>query len=110
MRRRSLARTPQNSLRVWSQASPMPSHPSSESTYAVGYGSNSSATPPHKPPLAGYSRRQAIARALPPDADIRAECFAHTRLPDAYFDLTVGNVPSADVRLPDPATIRVGQA
>ena len=44
----------------------------------------------------------AIARALHPDADIRAESFAHTRLPDAYFDLTVGNVPFADVRLHDP--------
>jgi N12 class adenine-specific DNA methylase/SAM-dependent methyltransferase len=43
-----------------------------------------------------------IARALYPDADIRAESFAHTRLPDAYFDLTVGNVPFADVRLHDP--------
>ncbi|MGO9899189.1 MAG: methyltransferase domain-containing protein [Solirubrobacteraceae bacterium] len=44
----------------------------------------------------------AIARALYPDADIRAESFAHTRLPDAYFDLAVGNVPFADVRLHDP--------
>ena len=44
----------------------------------------------------------AIARALHPDADIRAESFAHTRLPDAYFDLAVGNVPFADVRLHDP--------
>ena len=43
-----------------------------------------------------------IARALYPDADIRAESFAHTRLPDGYFDLTVGNVPFADVRLHDP--------
>jgi N12 class adenine-specific DNA methylase len=43
-----------------------------------------------------------IARALHPDADIRAESFAHTRLPDGYFDLTVGNVPFADVRLHDP--------
>ncbi|MGP0035800.1 MAG: methyltransferase domain-containing protein [Solirubrobacteraceae bacterium] len=44
----------------------------------------------------------AIARALYPDADIRVESFARTRLPDAYFDLTVGNVPFADVRLHDP--------
>ena len=43
-----------------------------------------------------------IARALYPDADIRAESFAHTRLPDAYFDLAIGNVPFADVRLHDP--------
>ena len=54
--------------------------------------SASSSTPPPRQ----------IARALYPDADIRAESFAHTRLPDAYFDLTVGNVPFADVRLHDP--------
>jgi len=43
-----------------------------------------------------------IASALYPGADIRAESFAQTRLPDAYFDLAVGNVPFADVRLHDP--------
>ena len=43
-----------------------------------------------------------IARALYPDADIRAESFAATRLPDGYFDLAIGNVPFADVRLHDP--------
>jgi N12 class adenine-specific DNA methylase/SAM-dependent methyltransferase len=43
-----------------------------------------------------------VARALYPDADIRTESFAATRLPDGYFDLAVGNVPFADVRLHDP--------
>ncbi len=43
-----------------------------------------------------------IARALYPDADIRTESFAATRLPDGYFDLAIGNVPFADVRLHDP--------
>ncbi len=44
----------------------------------------------------------AIAAALNPHADIRAESFAATRLPDGSFDATVGNVPFADVRLHDP--------
>ena len=44
----------------------------------------------------------AIARALYPRATIRAESFAATRLPDGYFDLAIGNVPFADVRLHDP--------
>ena len=44
----------------------------------------------------------AIAAALNPHAEIRAESFAATRLPDGYFDATVGNVPFADVRLHDP--------
>jgi N12 class adenine-specific DNA methylase len=43
----------------------------------------------------------AIARVLYPHADVRAESFAATRLPDGYFDLVVGNVPFADVRLHD---------
>ncbi|MGO9973429.1 MAG: helicase-related protein, partial [Solirubrobacteraceae bacterium] len=43
-----------------------------------------------------------IAQALYPDASIRAESFAATRLPDGYFDLVVGNVPFADVVLHDP--------
>jgi SAM-dependent methyltransferase len=43
-----------------------------------------------------------IARTLYPDADIRTESFAATRLPDGYFDLAIGNVPFADVRLHDP--------
>ncbi|MGA2929204.1 MAG: methyltransferase domain-containing protein, partial [Solirubrobacteraceae bacterium] len=45
----------------------------------------------------------AIARALYPHAEIRGESFADTRLPDGHFDVAVGNVPFADVRLHDPA-------
>ena len=66
---------------------------------------SSSASPRARRELVGVEldpTTAAIARALHPDADIRAESFAHTRLPDAYFDLTVGNVPFADVRLHDP--------
>ncbi|HEY5318059.1 MAG TPA: methyltransferase domain-containing protein, partial [Solirubrobacteraceae bacterium] len=44
----------------------------------------------------------AIARALYPHAGVRAESFASTRLPDGHFDLTIGNVPFADVVLHDP--------
>ncbi|HYB24205.1 MAG TPA: hypothetical protein VED41_10430 [Solirubrobacteraceae bacterium] len=43
-----------------------------------------------------------LAQALYPHADVQTESFAATRLPDAHFDLTVGNVPFADVRLHDP--------
>src|SRR5439155_24464212 len=35
----------------------------------------------------------ALAQALYPDATILAESFADTRLPDASFDVVVGNVP-----------------
>jgi N12 class adenine-specific DNA methylase/SAM-dependent methyltransferase len=42
-----------------------------------------------------------IARRLYPSADIRAESFADTRLPDGWFDLVVGNVPFAKVVLHD---------
>jgi len=48
-----------------------------------------------------------IARALYPDADIRAESFADTRLP-ATFDGAIGNVPFADVTLHDPRHNRGG--
>lgn len=44
-----------------------------------------------------------IAAALYPDATIRAESFADTKLPRGYFDAMIGNVPFADVRLHDPA-------
>ena len=44
-----------------------------------------------------------IASYLYPQATIRAESFATTRLPDGWFDLTIGNVPFADVNLHDPA-------
>jgi N12 class adenine-specific DNA methylase len=43
----------------------------------------------------------AIASVLHPHAEIRAESFADTRAPDGSFDLTVGNVPFARVRLTD---------
>ncbi|PWU52775.1 helicase [Micromonospora sp. S4605] len=42
-----------------------------------------------------------IAAALYPHAEIRAESFADTRAPSGAFDLTVGNVPFANVRLTD---------
>lgn len=44
----------------------------------------------------------AIAHALYPAADIRAESFADTRLPADSFDLAIGNVPFADLILHDP--------
>ena len=44
-----------------------------------------------------------LARALYPHATVRAESFADTRLPAGHFDLTVGNVPFADVRAARPA-------
>ncbi|MHA7146436.1 helicase-related protein [Arthrobacter sp. TmT3-37] len=43
-----------------------------------------------------------ISQALYPDADIRAESFADTRLPAGYFDAAVGNVPFAKTKLHDP--------
>ncbi|MHA7241261.1 helicase-related protein [Arthrobacter sp. TMS1-12-1] len=43
-----------------------------------------------------------ISQALYPDADIRTESFADTRLPAGYFDAAVGNVPFAKTRLHDP--------
>lgn len=42
-----------------------------------------------------------IAARLYPDADIRAESFAHTRVPGGV-DAVVGNVPFGDIRLHDP--------
>ncbi|MEU0156391.1 hypothetical protein [Micromonospora fulviviridis] len=42
-----------------------------------------------------------IAAALYPHAEIRTESFADTRAPSGAFDLAVGNVPYADVRLTD---------
>jgi len=44
----------------------------------------------------------AIARLLYPDAHIRAESFADTRLPAGSVDLTVGNVPFGKISLHDP--------
>jgi len=43
----------------------------------------------------------AIARNLYPHADIRAESFADTRLPEGYADLAIGNVPFGSVALND---------
>jgi SAM-dependent methyltransferase len=45
----------------------------------------------------------AIAQALYPQATILAESFADTRIPEATFDLAIGNVPFADVVLTDPS-------
>ncbi|SDT36628.1 Adenine-specific DNA methylase, N12 class [Jiangella sp. DSM 45060] len=44
----------------------------------------------------------AIAAALYPGAQVRAESFADTRFPDGHFDAVIGNVPFGDVRLHDP--------
>jgi len=45
----------------------------------------------------------AISQALYPNAQVRAESFADTRLDDGTFDVTVGNVPFAEgIRLADP--------
>lgn len=44
----------------------------------------------------------AISRGLYPHATIRAESFADTRLPEAHFDATVGNVPFGNITLHDP--------
>ncbi|MDF1480333.1 helicase [Leifsonia sp. H3M29-4] len=49
------------------------------------------------------STTAAIAAAIYPHAEIRAESFADTRIPDDYFDAAVGNVPFAAVALHDPA-------
>ncbi len=43
-----------------------------------------------------------ISQAIYPEATIRAESFADTRLPAGHFDLTIGNVPFANVTLHDP--------
>ncbi|MBN9630976.1 MAG: DEAD/DEAH box helicase family protein [Actinobacteria bacterium] len=43
-----------------------------------------------------------IAAALYPGAEIRAESFADTKLPEGYFDAAVGNVPFGNVQLHDP--------
>ncbi|WP_240987098.1 helicase-related protein [Arthrobacter sp. Soil736] len=44
----------------------------------------------------------AISQALYPDATVRAESFADTKLPRGHFDLAIGNVPFANVTLHDP--------
>ena len=44
----------------------------------------------------------AVAQALYPDAEVRAEGFERTRFPAGYFDAAIGNVPFAKVSLYDP--------
>ena len=44
----------------------------------------------------------AISQGLYPQATIRTESFAETRLPEGYFDAAIGNVPFSDVVLHDP--------
>ena len=43
-----------------------------------------------------------ISAALYPQASIRAESFADTRLPEGSFDAAIGNVPFGNVTLHDP--------
>lgn len=43
-----------------------------------------------------------ISRALYPHADVRAESFADTRLPEGHFDAAIGNVPFGNITLHDP--------
>jgi N12 class adenine-specific DNA methylase len=52
----------------------------------------------------------AMSQAIYPQASVRAESFAATRLPAGYFDASVGNVPFADVALHDPTHNRGGHA
>ncbi|MET3952838.1 helicase-related protein [Arthrobacter sp. UYEF36] len=44
----------------------------------------------------------AISQALYPEATVRAESFADTKLPTGHFDLAIGNVPFGNVPLHDP--------
>ncbi|GAA1729212.1 SNF2-related protein [Microbacterium paludicola] len=44
----------------------------------------------------------AISAAVYPQATVRAESFADTRLPEGHFDAAVGNVPFSSVTLHDP--------
>lgn len=43
-----------------------------------------------------------IAQAIYPGAQIRAESFAESAIPENYFDATIGNVPFAQTKLHDP--------
>jgi len=43
-----------------------------------------------------------IAKALYPDADIRAQPFEQTKLADGFYDLAVSNVPFGDYTVHDP--------
>ncbi|HLX72732.1 MAG TPA: methyltransferase domain-containing protein, partial [Verrucomicrobiae bacterium] len=49
-----------------------------------------------------------IAKELYPDADIRAEPFEKTQLPDESFDLAISNVPFGDYRVHDPRWNKYG--
>ncbi|MEO3931180.1 helicase, partial [Micrococcaceae bacterium Sec7.4] len=48
------------------------------------------------------STTAAISKALYPEATVRAESFADTKLPTGHFDLAIGNVPFGNVTLHDP--------
>jgi len=52
----------------------------------------------------------AIAAHLYPNADIRVESFAGTRLPEGSVDAVIGNVPFANVALHDPVHNPAGLA
>ena len=52
----------------------------------------------------------AIATHLYPNADIRTESFAETRLPEGSVDAVIGNVPFANVALHDPVHNPAGLA
>lgn len=43
-----------------------------------------------------------IAKALYPDADIRAQPFEQSKLADGFYDLTISNVPFGDYTVHDP--------
>ena len=43
-----------------------------------------------------------IAKALYPDADIRAQPFEQSKLADGYYDLAISNVPFGDYPVHDP--------
>ena len=43
----------------------------------------------------------AVAARLYPDAEIRCESFADTRLPEGHFDLVIGNIPFSSAKLHD---------
>ena len=52
----------------------------------------------------------AVAAALYPDAQVRCESFADTRIPERFFDATVGNVPFGRFALHDPVHNRGGHS
>ncbi len=52
----------------------------------------------------------AVAAALYPHADIRAQSFADTRLPTGSVDLVIGNVPFAKIALHDPVHNAAGHS